>query len=42
MIFALPALLGVQAIWLAPFVSELLTLLAAVALQKAAPLRLPS
>lgn len=42
MIFALPALLGVQAIWLAPFVSELLTLLAAAALQKAAPLRLPS
>ena len=37
MIFALPALLGVQAIWLAPFVSELLTLLAAVALQKTAP-----
>lgn len=37
-VFAMPLLFGVNAIWIAPFAAELITLILAVAIRRAAPL----
>ena len=38
MIFCLPLLFGTEAIWLAPFITEIVTLCAAIALSRASKL----